>query len=151
MKLFDIDYDDSQLAAALDPSQWVRSQQKMVAAVEREMQATVERVKASTEFKDRTGLMRNTVTYEISVAGQDMIVRLYAPAPYSGYLEDGTAAHEIVPNKKKILRWTSNGNTYWAKKVSHPGTRARHILANAINLEKIAAAAGGAFVQQLKR
>ena len=42
-------------------------------------------------------------------------------APYAPYVHNGTAAHIIVPRRKKSLRWASNGRFVFARRVSHPG------------------------------
>jgi hypothetical protein len=44
------------------------------------------------------------------------------------FFEKGTKPHEIRPKNKKSLRFTSGGETIFAKKVNHPGMKARPIV-----------------------
>jgi hypothetical protein len=59
-----------------------------------------------------------------------------ATANYAAYVELGTRPHEIRPRNRKALRWAagnprlsgsprSGGQVRFAKRVQHPGTRAR--------------------------
>lgn len=59
-----------------------------------------------------------------------------ASAPQALWVEEGTKAHVIRPRKKKALRWASNGTGAegwrFAKKVNHPGTKAKPFLKPAL-------------------
>jgi HK97 gp10 family phage protein len=47
-------------------------------------------------------------------------------APYGGYVEFGTKAHEIKPKSPTgVLVFKINGQKVFAKKVNHPGTKAQ--------------------------
>ena len=60
-----------------------------------------------------------------------------ATANYAAYVERGTRPHVIVPKRAKALRWAAGGNARlsgrprtggqvrFAKRVRHPGTKAR--------------------------
>lgn len=59
-----------------------------------------------------------------------------ASASYAAYVERGTRPHEIVPKRRKALRWAAGnarlsgspragGSVRFAKRVQHPGTRAK--------------------------
>ena len=61
-----------------------------------------------------------------------------ASASYAAYVERGTRPHEIRPRNRKALRWAASaadarltgtpragGRVRFAKRVQHPGTRAR--------------------------
>jgi hypothetical protein len=39
------------------------------------------------------------------------------------WIEDGTEAHEILPRRRKFLRFVQNGRVRFAKRVFHPGTK----------------------------
>jgi hypothetical protein len=56
--------------------------------------------------------------------------------PRALWVEEGTKAHVILPRKKKALRWASNGTGAegwrFAKKVNHPGTKAKPFLKPAL-------------------
>ncbi len=61
--------------------------------------------------------------------------------PVMWFLELGTIAHDITAKVAKILKWVSGGTTYFAAKVSHPGTEPNPILRRALldNTVKIGA------------
>lgn len=42
---------------------------------------------------------------------------------YAPHIEFGTAPHVIVPKNKKFLAFKINGETVFAKRVNHPGTK----------------------------
>lgn len=50
-----------------------------------------------------------------AIAGTNVV---YAP-----HIEFGTAPHVIVPKNKKFLAFKINGETVFAKRVNHPGTK----------------------------
>lgn len=54
----------------------------------------------------------------ISVGTNDLIFK---------FVDEGTKAHIIRPVRAKTLRWVSGGETFFAKEVHHPGTKAQKI------------------------
>ncbi|AHB31703.1 tail assembly chaperone [Mycobacterium phage Bernardo] len=55
-----------------------------------------------------------------------------AHADYARYVHDGTRAHVIRPRRPGgVLRFTVGGRVVYARRVNHPGTRARPFLRNA--------------------
>lgn len=52
-------------------------------------------------------------------------------APYAGYVEFGTAPHEIRPKTAKALRFTIGGQVVFARVVHHPGTKPAYYVARA--------------------
>ena len=47
---------------------------------------------------------------------------------YAVHVEFGTAPHEIVPIRAKVLHWVVGGKDFFATRVHHPGSRARPFL-----------------------
>jgi hypothetical protein len=43
--------------------------------------------------------------------------------PYTKYVVEGTAPHDIVPKTSSVLVFKVGGKTVYAKKVRHPGTK----------------------------
>ncbi|MDN5919087.1 MAG: hypothetical protein L0I76_29000 [Pseudonocardia sp.] len=83
-----------------------------------------------------TGLLQSTIRTQLSrrprpsasggsrpaalaIAGREGLT------PYLGYVLNGTNPHVIVPNRAKALRFVSGGQVRFAKRVNHPGTRAK--------------------------
>lgn len=77
-----------------------------------------------------TGNLRDSISVRSQgdsiVIGPDM-----GQAPYAGYVEFGTAPHEIRPRSAKALRFTIGSQVVFARVVHHPGTRAAHYVAGA--------------------
>ncbi len=96
-------------------------------------------------YKDHTGTLTKSIRgyVEASAPGAAEGV-IEATAPYASFVEEGTAAHEIRPkegyramgplrrgqSRRKLndvgthriaLRWTSNGQVFFARVVHHPG------------------------------
>lgn len=83
------------------------------------------------EFR-RTLTLRPTVTVGTDVE--------YAP-----FVHDGTRPHIIRPRRAQALRFAVGGRIVYARRVRHPGTRARPFLDRA--LREVAAARGYSFRQ----
>ena len=82
----------------------------------------------------RTGNLGRSIGIErVTATSADTV----AHANYALFVERGTKAHTIVPRNRKALRWPaagsstlggrvrSGGSVIFAKRVRHPGTRAR--------------------------
>ena len=52
-------------------------------------------------------------------------------APYAPFVHQGTRPHVIMPRNARALRFEVGGRTVFARRVNHPGTRARPFLKNA--------------------
>jgi hypothetical protein len=48
--------------------------------------------------------------------------------PAAHFVLNGTRPHTILPNKKKVLRFTVGGRIVFAKRVDHPGTKPNNFL-----------------------
>ena len=51
---------------------------------------------------------------------------------YGGAPERATRPHIIRPRRARVLRFQVGGKTVYARKVNHPGTRARNILRDGV-------------------
>lgn len=56
-----------------------------------------------------------------------------AIAAYAAYVESGTSPHEIRPRYRSALRWPALGGFRFARRVHHPGTRARPFMEPALD------------------
>ncbi|MFJ3545480.1 hypothetical protein ACIPQH_25330 [Streptomyces rubiginosohelvolus] len=54
--------------------------------------------------------------------------------PAVRFVLDGTRPHVIRPRRASVLRFELGGRTVFAKRVSHPGTRANNFLLRALRL-----------------
>ena len=70
----------------------------------------------------RTGNLRRTVHLGRVTESSALTI---ASAKYAAYVELGTGPHVIVPRRRKVLRFKSSGGVVFAKRVNHPGTRAK--------------------------
>lgn len=56
------------------------------------------------------------------------------------WLDQGTRPHVILPKSRKVLKFSAGGGTVFARRVNHPGTKARYYTkrvqqkVNAVNL-----------------
>ena len=76
---------------------------------------------------DKGGL-KGSINYR--VAGMKLV--LVARARYAGYVEAGTRPHTIVPKFAQALRWVDGAETFFAKKVRHPGTKATKFILKSV-------------------
>lgn len=70
----------------------------------------------------RTGNLRRTIHLDSSSATSAVTV---ASAKYAAAVEFGTGPHVIVPRRRKALRFKVGGSVVFAKRVNHPGTKAK--------------------------
>lgn len=70
----------------------------------------------------RTGNLRRSI---LVGAVTDRYAETKATANYAAAVELGTRAHDIRPRFKKALRFKVGGGTVFAKRVRHPGTKAK--------------------------
>lgn len=90
------------------------------------------REQATTSPRQRTRLYWSSIHPEITRTGGFVVNGLLASnVKYAPIIEDGSRPHVILPRNKKALFWV--GARHPVKKVNHPGTRAYHVLANAVN------------------
>lgn len=123
-------------------------------AVQRAAEAARDEAKGSTLFKDRTGRLRSEIVARLySRTTRSVEWEILSQAPYSRWVEEGTAPHDIWPKaahgsmgplrrgqsrratgkgphehivgRGQALRWVSGGVTHFARHVYHPGTSPR--------------------------
>ena len=82
----------------------------------------------TTLFRDRTGKLRDSIEIVDNGAFEKTLI---ARAKHGLFIEAGTKAHVIRPKKARMLRFISNGEIRFARKVNHPGTAKRPFMENA--------------------
>lgn len=87
------------------------------------------------DYTDRSSNLTNSIGYDGptgSFRNNDLEAAVSAGAGYAVFVELGTRAHVIVPKYRKALRFPAAGGFVFARKVNHPGTRARYFIRNAV-------------------
>jgi hypothetical protein len=107
---------------------------------------------SSTAFQDHTFRLRTSIGSDVegTYSSGKLVGRLYASAPYAGFVEYGTRPHIIRAKNKPFLAWQVGGIWYRARVVHHPGTAPRPFLRPAVNILQISAAIRRAVVRGLK-
>ena len=96
--------------------------------LERRADRVIDLAKQTAPF--RSGHYRDSfVKHRARVRGQ-AAVTVSNTADYALIIEQGSRAHVIEPRNKKALWWP--GARHPVKRVHHPGTKAQHILRNAL-------------------
>jgi phage gpG-like protein len=86
----------------------------------------------------RSGLLRDSIQMESSQQDDQIGAQIFSDGdvPYAAIQEFGgkTAAHEILPDKAKVLAFIDNGKQFFARRVQHPGSQipARSYLRSAL-------------------
>lgn len=86
----------------------------------------------------RTGVLRSSILVQLR-AIPSLRVRIGTNVPYAGFVHDGTGLygprkHKIYPKKAKVLRWRTNGKTFYARSVK--GMRKNQFLKAALKAAK---------------
>jgi hypothetical protein len=107
---------------------------------ERVADQTIERARilAGTRFNVQTGRYRNGFQKRSKFTARGPGWEVFNPVSYAPYLEEGTKPHIIRPKTKKALRFKVGGRTVFAAFVNHPGTKAGHVLTDAVRQAGIA-------------
>ncbi len=86
----------------------------------------------------RSGVLRDSIQLEASQRNDQIGAEIFSDGevPYAAIQEYGgkTAAHEILPDKAKVLAFVMNGKQVFARRVQHPGSQipARSYLRSAL-------------------
>lgn len=72
----------------------------------------------------KTGNLRRLIHVSKAASAGDLSAEVTSEANYSSIIEEGSAAHVIVPKNAKVLAFTMDGEQIFARSVNHPGTRA---------------------------
>ncbi len=92
----------------------------MARALELSLEATREQIEKTAPRGESNKLGKSWKLVRVS----DFVYRLESDREYARFVSEGTAPHEIRPRNKKVLRFSVAGNTVYARRVRHPGTRA---------------------------
>lgn len=142
---FEIDLTELLQFCDLAPS---KASEAVRAAMDRELSRAAAEARSSSAFKDRTGALRKSIGYKVE--GTSLLDgiegTLFATAPHAIFIEDGTRPHTILP-KGQYLRFKSGRRWVFAKRVDHPGIRARNFLKSAISEDRMREAIEEAIVK----
>ena len=97
------------------------------------VKAAEDSAKGTTLWKDKSGATRASVRGE--VVGETGIV---STAGAAKFLENGTAAHQIVARNARMLHFFVNGQEFFRRMVQHPGTKERPFMRQARERGEIA-------------
>lgn len=74
----------------------------------------------------RSGRLRDSIEMQASGQGEEIGAGIFSSGdvPYAAIQEFGgkTAAHEILPDKARVLAFISNGKQVFVRRVQHPGS-----------------------------
>lgn len=96
-----------------------------------ERAAGVERALTATAQETRSALgsvvasWDHAVQFAVSGSGPDERVSATDDEIFA-YQNDGTKPHTILPKQKRLLRFQAGGQTVFARRVRHLGTKAQH-------------------------
>lgn len=98
--------------------------EKAFEAASREMEKDVKGA-----FEDFTANWKHVVTWRgyVRINADSIYISVGTTDPIFKYVDEGTVPHIIRPSKAKVLRWSTGGETFFAKEVHHPGTKAQKI------------------------
>jgi hypothetical protein len=110
------------------------ARREVLASVAREVRAILLDVKRAAllrvsgdVLRRRTGTLARAIGRLFRVQtrshGVTGILGVGGEARYARYLEHGTRPYEIVPKRRKALRFTVAGETIFARRVQHPGLK----------------------------
>lgn len=96
----------------------------------------------------RSGRLRNSIEVATTGEGAKLGAEIFSngDAPYAAILERGgkTAAHDILPDKARVLAFALGGKQVFARAVQHPGSsfEARGYLSGALDASRENISAG---------
>lgn len=87
-------------------------------------------------FRTKSGMLERSVSVQQTGPAQAVVFLDRNVAPYAAMVHEGTRAHIIAPTRRKALRWSSRGAFFFARRVSHPGTKPDQFLYKAADKER---------------
>jgi hypothetical protein len=84
-----------------------------------------------------TGLLRASITMQMSYDVRGLKVRVGSKVPYALMHHNGTRPHQITASPGKLLRFPSRGRIVMIDRVNHPGTRPNPFLLKALAAAKV--------------
>lgn len=84
--------------------------------------------KSNASWIDRTGNTRRAIHGGADKTPRGVVLYLAHGSMVGTFLEEGTRPYVIRPKSKKALRFVSGGKTIFAKRVDHPGIKARPVV-----------------------
>lgn len=84
----------------------------------------------------RTGNLRSSIHSDTVIRGTTLVGQVIADAEYALAVHEGQRAHDIEPNRSRVLAWQAPEGMRFATRVHHPGTRARPFLTDALQVIK---------------
>ena len=79
----------------------------------------------------KTGALSRSINTTYGKQGSEAVIK--ADVSHASFVEYGTRAHTIRPKNKKALAFNSGNKMTFAKKVNHPGTKAKPFMEPAFN------------------
>lgn len=78
-----------------------------------------------------TGNLRASQRLKLTIQRRRVVARVYTRVKYAASVHEGARAHDIVPRRKKALKFKIGGQTVIVSKVHHPGNKARPFMRKA--------------------
>jgi len=95
------------------------------------------RARLEHNFRTKSGMLERSVSVQQTGPAQAVVFLDRNVAPYAAMVHEGTRAQEdFVPTRRKALRWSSRGTFFFARRVSHPGTKPDQFLYKAADKER---------------
>lgn len=104
-------------------------------AVEISLRDVQERTRNEHVWISRTGQAEREIRVRSVAKDFEASGAVYTTLPHGIYLHTGTRPHQIVPKRKKALRFVRNGSFIFAKRVHHPGTKGDEYIYHAFDAE----------------
>lgn len=83
-----------------------------------------------------TGRLKASIHVRQGRTGPGQYVEVGSPLSHALAHHEGTRPHVILPNRAKVLRFTSGSRVIYTRKVNHPGTRPNRYLTDQLYLIK---------------
>lgn len=69
------------------------------------------------------GKLRDSIRYRSARPSGGVTITFYSDAPYARYVLEGTRPHEIVAHGRALHWFDKGGQSHFARRVNHPGTK----------------------------
>ena len=94
------------------------------------------REKARQQVGIDTGRLKGSIHVRQGRSGPGQYVEVGSPLNHALLHHEGSKPHVILPNRAKVLRFTSGSRVIYTRKVNHPGTRPNRYLTDQLYLIK---------------
>ncbi|WP_370834231.1 hypothetical protein [Acidaminococcus sp.] len=113
-----------------------KMQRELRVAMKISVRDVQEEARSTHDFTSQSGAAEGSIHVRTTGSGSKVQGKVFTVLPYAVCLHEGTKAHTILPKKKKVLRWSDDGQFVFSKRSQVSGIKKDPFIYNALEKER---------------